>query len=83
MTARHSASGVTVTDTGEGIQPADLPHVFERFYRADPGRDRACGGSGIGLTIAKATVEAHGGTITAASAGLGSGSTFEIQLPTR
>ncbi len=73
---------ITVADDGEGIAPAHLGRIFERFYRAEPARDRASGGSGIGLAIAKAIVEAHGGTISAESAGLGRGSTFRIELPT-
>jgi signal transduction histidine kinase len=74
---------ITVTDTGEGIAPQHLPHVFERFYRADTARDTAHGGSGIGLTIARALVNAHGGIITAASDGPGAGSCFTISLPVR
>jgi signal transduction histidine kinase len=72
---------IAVTDTGEGIAAEHLPHVFERFYRADIARDRDRGGAGIGLAIAKALVEAHGGQITAASGGPGRGSTFTITLP--
>jgi signal transduction histidine kinase len=74
---------LAVVDSGDGIQPADLPHIFERFYRADPARRRAPGGSGsgIGLTISRALVEAHGGGLSAASAGEGHGSTFTIRLP--
>ncbi|MBX9243595.1 HAMP domain-containing histidine kinase [Actinotalea ferrariae] len=72
---------VTVTDTGEGIAAEHLPHIFERFYRADTARDRAHGGSGIGLAISKALVEAHGGTIAAGSRGLGHGATFTVVLP--
>lgn len=72
---------ITVTDTGEGIAAGHLPHIFERFYRADPARDRAHGGSGIGLTIASALVTAHGGTLTAASDGPGTGARFTITLP--
>jgi signal transduction histidine kinase len=56
---------VSVSDTGEGIPAEDLPHIFERFYRVDKSRARATGGSGLGLTIAKRLVEAHGGTIVA------------------
>jgi signal transduction histidine kinase len=72
---------VAVEDTGIGIAAQHLPHVFERFYRVDKSRSRAGGGSGIGLTIAKHLVEAHGGKIQAASAGLGQGSTFTFSLP--
>ncbi|MFI7061730.1 sensor histidine kinase [Kribbella sp. NPDC050124] len=72
---------LTVTDTGEGIRAEHLPHVFERFYRVDRSRDRAHGGSGIGLTIAKAVTEAQGGRIAVTSHGAGAGSTFTVQLP--
>ncbi|OBF19832.1 two-component sensor histidine kinase [Mycobacterium kubicae] len=72
---------ISVTDTGEGIASAHLPHVFERFYRVDTARDRDHGGSGIGLAIAKALVEAHGGHITADSQGPGTGTNFTIALP--
>lgn len=77
------AGGVAlrVTDTGEGIAPEHLPHVFERFYRVDTARDRTAGGSGIGLAISRALVLAHGGTITAASDGPGAGTTFTVTLP--
>ena len=71
---------VSARDTGTGIPPEDLPHVFERFYRADRSRTRATGGSGLGLTIAKQIVEAHGGQIWAQS-WLGAGSTFTFSLP--
>lgn len=71
---------VSVRDTGTGISPEDLPHVFERFYRADRSRARSSGGSGLGLTIAKQIVEAHGGQIWAQS-WLGAGSTFGFSLP--
>jgi two-component system sensor histidine kinase BaeS len=81
--SRRPDGGVTlsVADTGEGIPAEHLPHVCERFYRVDAARDRAHGGSGIGLAIAKALVEAHGGTLTAASAGTGHGSTLRVDLP--
>jgi signal transduction histidine kinase len=83
VTAQPAACGVriTVTDTGDGIAAEHLPHLFDRFYRADAARDTARGGSGIGLTIARALVSAHGGTITAASAG--PGACFTITLPAR
>ena len=71
----------SVSDTGIGIAPEHLPHVFERFYRVDKARSRALGGSGIGLTIAKALIEAHGGRIWAESAGPGHGATFAFTLP--
>lgn len=72
---------ITVADTGEGIDATQLPHVFERFYRGDSARDRRRSGSGIGLTISRAIVRAHGGTLTAESPGRGQGSTFTIELP--
>lgn len=83
VSARRSgaAAELVVTDTGDGIPTEHVAHVFERFYRADAARDRAHGGSGIGLAIAKAVVEAHGGHITAASGGKGLGSTFALRLP--
>lgn len=71
---------VEVTDTGTGIAPDDLPHVFDRFWRADPARGRGTGGSGLGLAIARQIVADHGGTIEVTSR-LGTGSTFTIQLP--
>jgi signal transduction histidine kinase len=86
VTVRTRASGpaveITVTDDGDGIAAEHLPHIFDRFYRADPARDRAHGGSGIGLTIARALVAAHGGMLTAASEGIGRGARFTISLPT-
>lgn len=71
---------VSVSDTGEGIPAADLPNVFERFYRVDRSRARATGGSGLGLTIAKRMVEAHGGRVEARSK-LGRGSRFSFTVP--
>ncbi|GAB3442563.1 HAMP domain-containing sensor histidine kinase [Phycicoccus ginsengisoli] len=71
---------LVVTDTGSGISASDLPHVFERFYRADPAR-RHHGGTGIGLTISRAIVDAHGGTLTASSDGAGRGATFTVRVP--
>ena len=71
---------VTVADTGEGIPAEDLPNIFERFFRIDKSRARATGGSGLGLTIAKRLVEAHGGRIEVHSE-LGKGSRFIFTLP--
>ncbi len=70
-----------VADTGMGIAPEHLPHLFERFYRVDKSRSRAAGGSGIGLTLARALVEAMGGRIWVESPGPGKGSTFSFTLP--
>ncbi|MHB1132307.1 MAG: sensor histidine kinase [Chloroflexota bacterium] len=71
---------LAVSDTGSGISPADLPNVFERFYRADQSRARATGGAGLGLAIARQIVESHGGSITVASE-VGKGTTFTFCLP--
>jgi len=70
-----------VSDTGVGLAPDQLTHIFERFYRVDKARVRALGGSGIGLTIALSLAQAMGGDIQAASAGLGQGSSFTLTLP--
>jgi two-component system sensor histidine kinase BaeS len=81
-----SASGtgdeavVTVTDTGEGIPAADLPHIFERFYRADSARAAKTGGAGLGLAISRTIVEDHGGTVFAESVE-GKGATVGFTLP--
>lgn len=72
---------ISVADTGTGIAAEHLERVFERFYRTDSARARDEGGAGIGLAIAKALVEAHGGTISASSPGPGAGTTFRIALP--
>lgn len=72
---------IEVADNGYGIPASDLKHIFDRFYRVDKSRSRAGGGSGIGLTIARRLVEAHGGRIWAASPGPGQGSTFSFTLP--
>jgi two-component system sensor histidine kinase BaeS len=72
-----------VADTGEGVAADHLPHLFDRFYRADTARDREHGGSGIGLAIAKALVEAQGGGISVTSPGPGQGTTFTLRLPDR
>ncbi len=80
-TARESGDAVlTVGDTGLGIAEADLPHIFERFYRADASRARADGRTGLGLAIVRAIVEAHGGTVAVESRE-SEGSVFTIRLP--
>ncbi|MEI2784593.1 MAG: HAMP domain-containing sensor histidine kinase [Candidatus Nanopelagicales bacterium] len=72
---------IAVTDSGEGIDPADVDRVFQRFQRLDTSRQSDSGGSGLGLTIARALVQSQHGDVTAHSAGLGTGSTFTIRLP--
>jgi len=69
-----------VIDTGQGISPNDLPHVFDRFWRADRSRNRHSGGTGIGLAISRRLVELQGGTIDVDSE-LGIGSVFKFSLP--
>ncbi len=71
---------VWIRDTGSGIAPADLPHIFERFYRVDKSRTGTTGGSGLGLSIVKAIITAHGGTITAESTP-GQGTRISFTLP--
>jgi signal transduction histidine kinase len=69
-----------VADSGVGIPPENLPHIFDRFYRVDKSRTRAQGGSGLGLSIAKWIAQAHGGAIRAESE-VGVGTTFTVTLP--
>lgn len=82
VTARllQEQAELKIRDNGIGIDPEDLPHIFERFYRADKSRNRITGGSGVGLAIAKAIAEAHGGQISVTSA-VNKGTEFTVSLP--
>ena len=80
LSGARGAVRIEVHDTGPGIAPQDLPHIFDRFYRGDASRTRATGNTGLGLAIARAIVEAHSGTISARSV-LGEGATFSVHLP--
>ena len=83
MAAQETDSMVTISvrDDGIGIAPDTLPHVFERFMQVEPSNGKASGGLGLGLSIVKHLIEAHGGCVWATSAGLGHGSEFTIELP--
>jgi signal transduction histidine kinase len=80
---RHQGEEVvlTVSDTGRGIDPAFLPHVFDMFRQADPINTRTFPGLGIGLSIVRRLVELHGGHVAASSDGVGRGATFTVSLP--
>lgn len=80
LTGGPDQVSLSIEDTGVGISDFDLPHIFNRFYRADQSRDRETGGSGIGLTIARAIVRAHHGVLLVKSK-LGAGSAFTVNLP--
>ena len=85
ISARRTASHlrITVKDSGEGIDPTFLPHVFEPFRQAETPQTRVHGGLGLGLSIVRYIAEAHGGTVTAESEGRGKGATFTVTLPLR
>jgi signal transduction histidine kinase len=80
-TADNQGIYLSVTDTGEGLEPEQLTSVFDRFYRGDKSRSRETGGSGLGLAIVEAIVEAHGGRVEVHSPGKGQGSTFTAYFP--
>jgi heavy metal sensor kinase len=77
---RDNHAILQVTDTGIGISPADVPHIFDRFYRADKARSRQMGGTGLGLSIVRSICLAHGGQVTVESAE-GRGSVFNVEIP--
>jgi CheY-like chemotaxis protein len=81
LSVRGASAVVEVTDTGIGIDPQFLPHVFERFTQGDSTTSRSHGGLGLGLAIVRHLVEAHLGSVAADSAGVGQGSTFRVALP--
>ena len=81
LARRDGQAEISVRDTGQGIAPEFLPHVFERFRQADQTPTRAHGGLGLGLAIVRHLVELHGGAVAATSAGEGQGATFAVQLP--
>jgi two-component system sensor histidine kinase BaeS len=80
-TGQDERARIVVSDTGEGFDPATADRLFERFYRGDSSRTASGAGSGIGLTIAKAIIAAHHGTLVASSEGPGHGATFQVTLP--
>jgi signal transduction histidine kinase len=77
----RGAVEIRVTDTGQGIAPAFMPRLFDRFSQADSGITGGKGGLGLGLTIVRQLVELHGGTVEAESAGVNKGSTFTVRVP--
>jgi|RhiMethySRZTD1v2_1073278.scaffolds.fasta_scaffold16444_7 PAS domain S-box-containing protein len=83
LTVQNGHVMLAVSDTGQGIDPKFLPHVFERFTQSDSSASRRHGGLGLGLALVRELVELHGGTVRVASAGLGLGTTFSVDFPAR
>ncbi len=85
VTVEQTETGlqIKVADSGAGIKPEDLPHVFDRFYRTDGTRNREQDSAGLGLAIVRAIIEAHGGNVSVTSSGPGQGSTFTLTLPSQ
>lgn len=81
VAARDGQAVIDITDTGDGFPPADADRLFERFYRGDAARSRKAAGSGIGLTLARSVIAAHGGTLRGRSDGPGRGATFTVTVP--
>jgi signal transduction histidine kinase len=81
VAGRDHTAVIEVSDTGIGIKPEAMPHVFQRFWQEESVNSRQTSGLGLGLALARHFVELHGGTITAASAGSGKGATFTVTLP--
>ena len=83
VTVEETAAGIElrVTDSGPGVPEEALPRLFDRFYRVDRARSRRSGGCGLGLAIAKHTIQRHGGEIWAESEGAGRGTTVHVRLP--
>ncbi|MBV9315915.1 MAG: histidine kinase, partial [Gammaproteobacteria bacterium] len=79
--AEQGRAVIEVADTGVGITPELLPHIFDLFVQGDRAPDRSQGGLGVGLAVVKRLIDMHGGSVHARSGGLGQGSTFEIRLP--
>ncbi|KAB8142764.1 HAMP domain-containing protein [Chloroflexia bacterium SDU3-3] len=80
LASQGEFAAISVVDTGYGIAPEDLPHIFERFYRADQARTRVRGGAGLGLSLVHWIADAHGGTVSVEST-MGAGSTFTLRIP--
>ena len=81
LSAADGWAAAEISDNGHGIDPAMIPHVFEMFAQLHPQRDRALGGLGIGLSLARRLLELHGGSISVRSQGIGHGSTFSVRIP--